>query len=210
MLKKFFVLILVLLFINPCFAFKWEDRETGEKPYGVFINKTLIIDEKAKNLPIKDKKEYLKNLYDAKYVIYNKHNKIYSVIMENVNPDAPDVHFEYKFMYDENLNLILVNDYDKFNYIDINSNFYRYHIVVNGERNKLGLYDFKRKRFSGFKYDKIKETFSGAPVVVYDNKKQNVQPFKRIGNSVIRGVAYYPVMIGEKILAIFVMTIAGG
>ena len=113
MLKKFFVLILVLLFINPCFAFKWEDRETGEKPYGVFINKTLIIDEKAKNLPIKDKKEYLKNLYDAKYVIYNKHNKIYSVIMENVNPDAPDVHFEYKFMYDENLNLILVNDYDK-------------------------------------------------------------------------------------------------
>lgn len=209
MLKKFFVLILVLLFINPCFAFKWEDRETGEKPYGVFINKTLIIDEKAKNLPIKDKKEYLKNLYDAKYVIYNKHNKIYSVIMENVNPDAPDVHFEYKFMYDENLNLILVNDYDKFNYIDINSNFYRYHIVVNGERNKLGLYDFKRKRFSGFKYDKIKETFSGAPVVVYDNKKQNVQPFKRIGNSVIRGVAYYPVMIGEKILAIFVMTIAG-
>lgn len=209
MLKKFFVLILVLLFINPCFAFKWEDRETGEKPYGVFINKTLIIDEKAKNLPIKDKKEYLKNLYDAKYVIYNKHNKIYSVIMENVNPDAPDVHFEYKFMYDENLNLILVNDYDKFNYIDINSNFYRYHIVVNRERKKLGLYDFKRKRFSGFKYDEIKETFSGVPVVVYDNKKQNVQPFKRIGNSVIRGVAYYPVMIGEKILAIFVMTIAG-
>lgn len=210
MLKKIFVLVLVFLSINPCFAFKWENRKTGEKPYGVFVSKALPIDDNAKSLSIEEKKEYLKNLYDTKYVSYNKHNKIYSVIMENVNPDAPNVHFEYKFMYDENLNLILVNDYDKFNYIDINSNFYRYHIVVNGERKKLGLYDFKRKRFSGFKYDKIKETFSGAPVVVYDNKKQNVQPFKRIGNSVIRGVAYYPVMIGGNILVFFVMIIAGG
>ena len=209
MLKKIFVLVLLFLSINPCFAFKWEDRETGEKPYGIFINKTLTIDEKAKFLSIEDKKEYLKNLYDAKYIIYNKYNKIYSVIMESINPDAPDIHFEYKFMYDKNLNLILVNDYNKFNYVDRNSNFSRYHIVVNSERKKLGLYDFKRKRFSGFKYDKIEETFSGVPVVVYNNKKQNVQPFKRIGNSVIRGVVYYPVMIGEKILAIFVMTIAG-
>ena len=36
----------------------------------------------------------------------------------------------------------------------------------------------------------IKDTFSGVPTIVVDNKRVCVQPLKRIGNSIVRGSSY--------------------
>lgn len=66
---------------SPCFAFKWEDRETGEKPYGAFVSKALPIDDNVKNLSIEEKKEYLQMLYNksSNGVWYIEDKKIYNV-----------------------------------------------------------------------------------------------------------------------------------
>lgn len=115
---------------------------------------------------------------------------------------------------------ILKSEYDypnTFKQVDIGSNFYRYKIFCNAELNKCGLYDKKKDKFTGYKYNYkiearqrfidgstfvfidddftkgneiISDTFSGVPSVIENGKKVCVQPFKRIGNSTVRGVYY--------------------
>lgn len=195
MLKKIFVLVLVFLSINPCFAFKWENRKTGEKPYGVFVSKALPIDDNAKSLSIEEKKEYLKNLYNTTSygVEYNKKLNLYKVkVLESKDPIR---YYRGRFYYDKDLNLIMVDD--SLGYSD----YGRFVGLYNKEKNKYGLYDLKRKRFSGFKYDKIKEAFSGVPIVCDGYKRTNVQPFKSAGLTTVK----YPVIfvVAVPIMAYF-------
>lgn len=194
MLKKIFILTLVFLSINPCFAFKWEDSKTGEKPYGVFVSKAMPIDDNVKNLSIEEKKEYLQMLYNSNGVWYIKDKKIYSVSILKSND--PIEYYRGRLYYDNDLNLIMVND--SFGY----RNYGRFVGLYNEEKNKYGLYDLKRKRFSGFKYDEIQEAFSGVPIARDGDKRRNVQPFKSAGITAVK----YPALI---VLTVPVMAFSG-
>lgn len=190
MLKQIFIFIFIFLSINPCFAFKWENRETGEKPYGVAINDAIFVEDNVAKLSNKEKQAYLKNLYETGYVL-KSHND-FIVVRKN-----KDYRYYEALYYDKDLNIIAANDnYDKA-IIDNGSKFVRFHRICHIDLGKCGILDIKRNRFSGYKYDRdqIKDTFSGAPVVVVEGREVKVQPFVQIGNSIVRGSVYYPVLI---------------
>ena len=159
-----------------------------EKPYTSVFEYAKQIDKNAKTLSYEDKVFYLNNLYNITNTHYYKKNKLYSIKIFDENSK----NLVGNLYYNDNLELVFTTDECGSEWIDFTSKFKRFYRICDCNRNLCGLYDTKNDKFSGFKfsYANIKNTFSGVPTIVVDNKRVCVQPLKRIGNSIVRGSSY--------------------
>lgn len=178
-MKKFLLLVFLIFF--SCSANADDIWQNDEKPLAGVANYAKPIDESAKDLLYDQVTEYLKNLYDS-YAYIDKN--FYNVSVKN---DTDKVIGE--LLYNRDLELVIAGDKNSSRWFDEKSKFKRFYIVYNSENDKYGIYDTKEKKFTGFKYnsDEVKNTFSGVPTVKNNGKKICLQPYKKVGNSIIRG-----------------------
>ena len=164
MLKKIFVLVLVFLSINPCFAFKWENRKTGEKPYGVFVSKALPIDDNAKSLSIEEKKEYLDKLvFLGDKNLYNVCKNISNIDIEYVPYNIIDIYCEaeefeglareiFNYCFENSIESEIYEDMDFDDVVDAFNNFGEKYCSVILTKNNEYAERFKKEVNSKFLY----------------------------------------------------------
>ena len=175
------LLLFIFLIFFSCSANAGDIWQNDEKPLAGVADYAKPIDENVKTFSYDQVTEYLKNLYDSNAYI---DKDFYNVSVKN---DTDKVIGE--LLYNRDLELVIAGDKNSSRWFDEKSKFKRFYIVYNSENDKYGIYDTKKKKFTGFKYnsDEVKNTFSGVPTVINNGKKICIQPYKRVGNAIARG-----------------------
>lgn len=171
----FIFFILVAITLN-CQAVEWKQPNIGEHPFKVNSNLIIPITDDVSKLTDNEKREYLRKIYDNKYITLVQNGYIFEVRDDN------EKNYLY---YDKDLNIFATIKNGKIDIISAyNSKGGRFVGICDADIQKCGMYDAKKNLFTGLEYDNIpNDTFSGTPVLVKNGKKIYLQPFKHVGLS---------------------------
>lgn len=199
MLKKYFFLLILLFFaISNAFAIEWQTPVKGEYPFTGANIITLPIPDEIKNSSKHEQSKYLEDLYKTLYIIELESGFI--INNKYRNPHEP------KIYYDNNLNVFAgMNNGD----IDaVSYSFFKRKVrfvkFCDFELKKCGLYDTHKNLYTGLEYDQIMASYSGTPILIKDDKKIYIQPFKNIGASTFLGITRSLETLGYIILSPFI------